>query len=179
MNMRSLVPFAPRSNLARTDLYPFDALRREFDGLFYDLARSFGGPQNGAGALVAPRMEVAETDKNIEVSVELPGFERKDIDISLDGNVLAIRAERKVEQEQEQKDKKVHMTERSYGVFHRALELPMTVDPSTVQATMSKGVLNNNDPEAPADRNQEGRGQRGRVTRSDDGTRPGVRFQHE
>ena len=151
MNMRSLVPFAPRSNLARTDLYPFDALRREFEGLFYDLARSFGGPQNGAGALLAPRMEVAETDKNIEVSVELSGFERKDIDISLDGNVLAIRAERKVEQEQEQeqKDKKVHMTERSYGVFCRALELPMTVDPSTVQATMSKGVLNITIPKPP------------------------------
>jgi HSP20 family protein len=141
MNMRSLVPFAPRSNLVRMDLYPFDALRREFDGLFRDFARSFGGPQNGAGALVAPRMEVAETDKNIEVSVELPGFERKDVDISLDGNVLAIRAERKVEQEQEQKDKNVHMTERSYGVFYRVLELPMAVDPSTVQAAMSNGVL--------------------------------------
>jgi HSP20 family protein len=141
MNMRSLVPFAPRSNLVRMDLYPFDALRREFDGLFYDFARSFGGPQNGVGALAAPRMEVAETDKNIEVSVELPGFERKDVDISLDGNVLAIRAERKVEQEQEQKDKNVHMTERSYGVFYRMLELPLAVDPSTVQATMSNGVL--------------------------------------
>jgi HSP20 family protein len=149
MNMRSLVPFAPRSNLVRMDLYPFDALRREFDGLFCDFARSFGGPQNGAGALVAPRMEVAETDKNIEVSVELPGFERKDVDISLDGNVLAIRAERKVEQEQEQKDKNVHMTERSYGVFYRVLELPMTVDPSTVQATMSKGVLNITIPKPP------------------------------
>ena len=149
MNMRSLVPFAPRSNLARTDLYPFDALRREFEGLFYDLARSFGGPQNGAGALVAPRMEVAETDKNIEVWVELPGFERKDVDISLDGNVLAIRAERKVEQEQEQKDKNVHMSERSYGVFYRVLELPMTVDPSIVQATMSKGVLNITIPKPP------------------------------
>ncbi len=147
MNMRSLVPFAPRSNLARMDLYPFDALRREFEGLFYDFARSFGGPQNGAGALVAPRIEVAETDKNIEVSVELPGFERKDVDISLDGNVLAIRAERKAEQEQ--KDKNVHVAERSYGVFYRALELPMTVDPSTVQATMSKGVLNITIPKPP------------------------------
>ena len=41
----------------------------------------------------------------------------------------------------EQKDKNVHMTERSYGVFYRVLELPMVVDPSTVQATMSNGVL--------------------------------------
>lgn len=139
MDMRSLVPFAPRSNPARTDLYPFDALRREFEGLFFDFARSFGNPQNGGGLLLAPRMEVADTDKEIEVSVELPGLERKDIDVSLEGNVLAIRAEKKVEGEQ--KDRNVHVAERSYGVFYRALELPAKVNSSTVEATMSKGVL--------------------------------------
>ena len=115
-------------------------MRGEFEGLFYDFARSLGLPPNGAGALFAPRMEVAETDKEIEVSVELPGLERKDVDISLDGNVLTIRAEKKAEAEQ--KGKNVHVAERSYGVFYRALELPAKVDPSTVEATMSKGVLN-------------------------------------
>ena len=139
MAMRSLVPFAPRSKLARADLDPFDALRREFEGMFFDFARSFGVPPSGAGALLAPRMEVTETDKEIEVSVELPGLERKDVDVSLDGNVLAIRAEKKAEGEQ--KDKNVHVAERSYGVFYRALELPEKVDPSTVEATMSNGVL--------------------------------------
>ena len=139
MDMRSLVPFTPRSNLARTELYPFDALRREFEGLFFDFARSLGAAANGAGALLAPRMEVTESDKQIEVSVELPGLERKDVDVSLDGSVLTVRAEKKVEGEQ--KDKNVHVAERSYGVFYRALELPAKVDPSTVEATMSKGVL--------------------------------------
>ena len=112
-------------------------MRGEFEGLFYDFARSLGLPPNGAGALFAPRMEVAETDKEIEVSVELPGLERKGVDISLDGNVLTIRAEKKAEAEQ--KGKNVHLAERSYGVFYRALELPAKVDPSTVEATMSKG----------------------------------------
>lgn len=139
MDMRSLIPFAPRSNLARTDLYPFDALRREFEGLFFDFARSLGTPPNGVGGMLAPRMEVSETDKDIDVSVELPGLERKDVEVSLDGNVLTIRAEKKVEDEQ--KDKNVHVAERSYGVFYRALELPAIVDPSTVEATMSKGML--------------------------------------
>jgi HSP20 family protein len=97
-----------------------------------------GVPSNGATVL-APRIEVTESDKEIEISAELPGLERKDVDISLDRNLLTIRAEKKVETEQ--KDKNVHMTERSYGVFYRVLELPMAVDPSTVQATMSKGVL--------------------------------------
>jgi HSP20 family protein len=146
MNMRSLVPFAPRSNLVRMDLYPFDALRREFDGLFFDFARALGVPSNGA-TMLAPRIEVTESDKEIEISAELPGLERKDVDISLDRNLLTIRAEKKVETEQ--KDKNVHMSERSYGVFYRVLELPMAVDPSTVQATMSKGVLNITIPKPP------------------------------
>jgi HSP20 family protein len=89
--------------------------------------------------MLAPRIEITESDKEIEISAELPGLERKDVDISLDRNLLTIRAEKKVEAEQ--KDKNVHMTERSYGVFYRVLELPMAVDPSKVQATMSNGVL--------------------------------------
>jgi HSP20 family protein len=138
MDLKSLVPFRARSNLAPADIYPFDALRRELDGLFFDFARSFGVPSNAATTL-APRIEVTESDKEIEISAELPGLERKDVDISLDRNLLTVRAEKKVEAEQ--KDKNVHMSERSYGVFYRVLELPMAVDPSTVQATMSKGVL--------------------------------------
>jgi HSP20 family protein len=138
MDLKSLVPFRTRSSLAPSDLYPFDALRREFDGLFFDFARALSVPSNGAPVL-APRIEVTESDKAIEVSAELPGLERKDVDISLDGNLLTIRAEKKVESEQ--KDKNVHVSERSYGVFYRVLELPMAVDPSTVQATMSNGVL--------------------------------------
>ena len=148
MDLKSLVPFRPRSTLAPADLYPFDALRREVDGLFFDFARALGGPSNGANAnMLAPRIEVTESDKEIEISAELPGLKRKDVDISLDGNLLTIRAEKKVEAEQ--KDKNVHMTERSYGVFYRVLELPTAVDPSTVQATMSNGVLKIKIPKPP------------------------------
>jgi HSP20 family protein len=147
MDLRSLVPFAPRSTLARTDVYPFDTFRRELDGLLIDFARSFGVPANGVGAMLSPRMEVAETDNDVEITVELPGLERNDVDLSLDGNVLTIRAEKKMETEQNNKN--VHVAERSYGVFYRALELPARVDPSTVQATMSNGVLKITIPKPP------------------------------
>ena len=56
--------------------------------------------------MLAPRIEVTGSDKEIEISAELPDFERKDVDISLDRNLLTIRAEKKVEAEQ--KDKNVH-----------------------------------------------------------------------
>ena len=133
MDLKSLVPFRGQGALTRPDFGVFGTLQREVDRLFDDFAR-------GANAnLLAPRIEVTESDKEIEISAELPGLERKDIDISLDRNLLTIRAEKKVEAEQ--KDKNVHMTERSYGVFYRVLELPMAVDPSSVQATMLNGVL--------------------------------------
>ena len=54
---------------------------------------------------------------------------------------MTIRGEKKVESEQDDKNKNYHLTERSYGVFYRVLQLPPGVDPSKIQATMSNGVL--------------------------------------
>ena len=71
MDLKSLVPFRTRSTLAPADLYPFDARRREVDGLFFDFARALGVPSNGA-TMLAPRIEVTESDKEIEISAELP-----------------------------------------------------------------------------------------------------------
>jgi HSP20 family protein len=68
-------------------------------------------------------------------------MERKDVEISLEDNVLTIRGEKKIEASPDDKNKNVHVSERSYGVFYRVLELPGKVDPASVQATMSKGVL--------------------------------------
>jgi HSP20 family protein len=88
---------------------------------------------------VMPNMDVAETDKEIEITAELPGLEQKDVDISLADNVLTIRGEKKTEQAQ--KDKNYYLTERTYGAFYRSLELPPGIDPKAIKATMSKGVL--------------------------------------
>jgi HSP20 family protein len=142
MNLRSLVPSRDRANLARPDVVVFGSLQREIDRLFDDFTRGLGLTQV-PGNLV-PSIDVNETDKEIEITAELPGLERKDVEISLEGNVLTIRGEKKVEAEQKDgKDpnKNYHVTERRYGVFYRVLELPPGIDPSAVQATMSNGVL--------------------------------------
>jgi HSP20 family protein len=142
MNLRSLVPFPARGSVARPEVNLFGSLHREIDRLFEDFTRGVGAlsPQ-GTGSLV-PSIDVAETDKAIEITAELPGLERKDVDISLEDNVLTIRGEKKVEQEQkDDKNKNYRLAERSYGVFYRVLELPTAIDPSSVQAIMSKGVL--------------------------------------
>jgi HSP20 family protein len=109
-------------------------LHRDIDRLFSEFARGGDGAQN-----IIPNIEISETDQAIEVSAEMPGLERKDVEISIDDDVLTIRGEKKVEESQT--DKNIQHSERSYGVFVRMLQLPHGVDPSSVHATMSKGVL--------------------------------------
>ena len=147
MDLKSLVPFRGQSALMRPELTLFGPLQREVDRLLNDFTRGTGG--NGSSMLM-PSIDVSETDKEIEVTVDLPGLERKDVDISLENDVLTIRGEKKIETKSDEKagkdgkdakDKTYHVAERTYGVFYRVIQLPPGIDPSKVQATMSKGVL--------------------------------------
>jgi HSP20 family protein len=113
-------------------------LHREIDRLFNEFAQ-VATPNSGTQSLV-PNIEISETDKAIEVSAEMPGLERKDVEISIEDDTLTIRGEKKIE-EDDNKDKNVQHSERSYGVFLRVLQLPPGIDPASVQATMSNGVL--------------------------------------
>jgi HSP20 family protein len=112
-------------------------LHREIDRLFNEFSQVVA-PNSGLANLV-PNIEITETDKALEVSAEMPGLERDDVNISIDDDTLTIRGEKKVEQDQ--KDKNVQLSERVYGAFLRVLQLPPGIDPSTVEATMSNGVL--------------------------------------
>lgn len=141
MNLRTLVPFRDRRTLAQPDLYVVGSLQREVERLFDDFARGFGVPGAVGNGSLMPSMDITETDKEYVITAELPGLERKDVDIALEDNILTIRGEKKAESAPDEKNKNVHVSERSYGLFYRVLELPGHVDPASVQATMSKGVL--------------------------------------
>ena len=142
MNLRALVPFTSRSNATRSEAGAFGTLHREIDRLFDDFTRGFGAAGMQAMSNLVPSIDASETDKEIVITAELPGLERKDVEVSLDDNILTIRGEKTIEAEpKDEKTKNVHVSERAYGVFYRMLELPTGIDPSTVQATMSKGVL--------------------------------------
>src|SRR5258705_4155713 len=133
MRLRSLVPAREPNALMRPDFGLF-GLHREIDRLFNEFVQGGGGGQ----ANIVPNIEISETDKAIEVSAEMPGLERKDVEISIEDDALTIRGEKRVE---ENKDKNVQHSERAYGVILRVLQLPPGIDPSSVQATMSNGVL--------------------------------------
>jgi len=86
-----------------------------------------------------PRLDLAETDKEIVISVELPGLEEKDVNVSLSGDQLFISGEKR--EEKEEKNKTFHRVERSWGSFQRTLPLYWEVDRNNVKAVFSKGVL--------------------------------------
>ena len=138
MNLRSLMPIGRDRNVARSD-NPFMSLQREIDQLFDDFTRGFPTFSTGSNAKLLPSVDVNETDKQIEITAELPGLEEKDVQINVADNLLTIRGEKKAEKEE--KDKNYRLVERSYGSFERTLELPDGVDPDAIKASIAKGVL--------------------------------------
>jgi HSP20 family protein len=86
-----------------------------------------------------PAVDVSETADKVTVKAEIPGMEAKDIEISMVGDTLTIKGEKKVEREE--KDENYHMVERSYGSFSRAMKLPAVVEADKVEATYKNGVL--------------------------------------
>ena len=87
----------------------------------------------------APAIDMFETDDKLTVEVELPGLEAKDVEISLEDDILRIKGERKFSSEV--KEENYHRIERAYGSFVRAVPLPRKVDEEKVSATVSDGVL--------------------------------------
>jgi HSP20 family protein len=140
MNLNSLISVGRQRGVARarTD-NPFLSLQSEVDRLFDDFTHGFPAFGNGGGAKMLPTVDVAETDKDIEITAELPGLEEKDVQVNVADNILTIRGEKKAEKEQ--KDKNYRLVERSYGSFERSLELPEGVNADTIKATIDKGVL--------------------------------------
>ena len=138
MNLKSLIPVGRQRGLARAE-GPFASLHNEIDRLFDDFTRGFPSIGNGMTNVTLPTMDVAETDKDIEITAELPGLEDKDVQINVSDNVLTIRGEKKAEKEQQ--DKNYRLIERSYGSFERSLELPEGVNADAIKASIDKGVL--------------------------------------
>lgn len=87
----------------------------------------------------SPHLDVSETDDALEIVADLPGLEKKDINISLEDDLLIIKGERK--EEKEEKGKRFHSIERRSGSFYRALRLPVEVENDKIEATFKDGVL--------------------------------------
>ena len=113
---------------------PFADLNR----MHRDIERNFFGPRTH-GADFAPAVDVHEDAESLVLRAELPGVKREDVEIGLDGNVLTLKGERKLEKEEN--GRKYHRIERSYGSFLRQFQLPTNIDSASVDAKLSDGVL--------------------------------------
>jgi HSP20 family protein len=85
------------------------------------------------------RMDLAETEKEVVITAELPGVDPKDVEINVTGNMLTVRGEKKAEKEEKKRD--YHFIERSHGSFHRSVQLPSSANPEKVDAEFKNGVL--------------------------------------
>ncbi len=88
-----------------------------------------------------PELNVYETAKMFEVTVELPGMDKNDFDISLNDNVLTISGERRAYRNGEENGRRYHRVESRFGRFSRSLPLPNVVDADKIKAQYENGVL--------------------------------------
>lgn len=122
--------------LQRSTASAFAPIQREFNRLFDDLSNGWAAWSEFE---MTPRMDFRDTKDGVELTIEVPGIAQKDIKIDVDGDVLTVSGEKKVERES--KEDNFRIAERSYGSFSRSVTLPRTVDADQIKAVMTDGVL--------------------------------------
>lgn len=114
-------------------------LRKEMDQVFGEFFGRTPFTMAATEAMWSPLVDMHETKDSFLLMAELPGVKQGDIQVSVEGDTLTLKGERK--RETEVKEDQYHRIERSYGRFERSILLPSVVDPNQVKATYRDGVL--------------------------------------
>jgi len=112
---------------------------REMEEMLGKYDRKPGSQETLTLADWAPSVDIAESDEEFLIKVELPEVNKEDVSVVANDGVLTLRGERK--SDKEEKTKKFHRVERSYGSFARTFTLPDNVDPEKIEATYKNGML--------------------------------------
>lgn len=128
------------------------SLRSEVDNTLDRFSSAFGMPSfrkmfdlpisrrpEGAFNFAVPAVDVSENDKAYHLSAEVPGMDSDGIDITVNGDTLTIRGEKR--QKNEEKGESFYMCERSFGTFQRSFSLPSGVDREKISSELRNGVL--------------------------------------
>ena len=126
--------------LQRTDrVDPFRDLM-SLQNRFNQLFRGFGFEDEGLSTQAwMPRVDVFESQDAVEMTLEVPGVPKENIQVTAEGGRLTVRGERRLEHEDRREG--YHRMERSYGTFERSFVLPQNVDPEAVSARYRDGLL--------------------------------------
>lgn len=146
-------PFRSRNELEVWN--PFretERMLREMDRLFENGNVRFPGEEAMAVTQWTPSVDITEDEKEFVVKAELPEVKKEDVKVTVDDGALTIRGERKAEKEE--KGKKFHRVERSYGSFERSFTLPDQTDSGKINSEFKDGVLTVHLPKNPASKSK-------------------------
>ncbi|PAU94341.1 Hsp20/alpha crystallin family protein, partial [Paracoccus salipaludis] len=149
MQIKDLIPWARKDgapDAKSSEDNPMATLQREMNHVFENFWNRVGQFEWPWGSGEA-KSDVVETDNAIEVSIELPGMEMKDIEVTVNDDMLTVKGEKKIERQEEKKG--YYLSERSYGAIYRTIPLPPGVDGEKAQASFRNGVLTIKLPQTP------------------------------
>lgn len=134
--MTNLIPWRRKTHDEPAAGYSLAGLRHELDTLFDRFMR---GAWDLTDLGTMPRMDLEETDKALRITLEVPGVDPADVEISVTGNLLTVRGESR--EEKEERGATFHRHERRAGAFERSVSLPSTVNPDKADAQFKNGLL--------------------------------------
>ncbi len=133
-------------------LREIDSLQKEMNRLFDDFYPTDLAEGNFDRSSFVPAAEMSQTPEAIDLKVEIPGLEAKDLDVEVEADSVRIKGERKLEEKTEENG--TIRTEFRYGKFHRVIPLPTRVQNNNVTAEYKDGMLNLHLPLAEEERNK-------------------------
>jgi HSP20 family protein len=116
-----------------------NALQNRMNRLFEEQQYGRGGEESLTSGAFVPPVDIYEDEHTIQLKLEVPGIDEKDLDIKVENNTLTVSGERKLEKEE--KEENFHRVERRYGSFSRSFTLPNTISTEDIQADYDNGVL--------------------------------------
>lgn len=127
---------------------PFENLHRDVERLFDDFGsaswrfpagRLFDSGSFWQRGAMMPLVDIAEREKDYQITAELPGMEEKDVELKVANDLMTIKGEKR--EEKQEKKQNYFATERRYGAFERGFSLPRGIDSDKIEASFKKGVL--------------------------------------
>ena len=142
-NMHGLNTFSPNKVLGELQNQFNNFLNGNFE------ESEFMSQFNNKGYTFNPKFDVVETNKSYEVKAELPGLSEKDVEVTVDNNVLTVKGEKKTEKKEEKHN--YYVSERTFGKFERSFVLSKDVDLGDIKAKFKHGELTISIPKKEAD----------------------------
>ena len=139
-----LMPWRPLGELS--------SVRREMDRLWNRFLGETPFARTAAEEW-SPSVDISETKDSLAIKAELPGLDAKDVSLSISGDILTIKGEKK--KKSEEKDEQHHYVERYYGSFSRSFKIPVSVQEDKIEASFDKGVLKITLPKTEASKKKE------------------------